>query len=509
MAVSGPIHIGKLRGEVIYPSGIVRALRRVGKDVKHIVVVYTQDPLKAKERLVPKSFIEEWSGVRILNVPDPWGCHKNWVDHFLTPYLRHADEYGITATPVMTHEIYKTERMMETVKYFIDHREEARMILNKYKGGKLGPEWFPVRPVCKECGNVKNTKIVNYDRGKGIIEYACPRCKHQGVVDLSDVKLEWRAEWVALWNVLDVDVELYGKDHAAAGGSRDSCNELYRSLFGKEPPIGFPFEWVSLKIGGRSMEMSSSGGIAFTIDEWVSVGLPEALKYWYYVMRPMTHLEFDPAVSVPLLHDEYDRAERIYFGVEEPSDPDKIIDIRRAYELANDENVPERLPFQVPYMMLAVVSQIIPSVDDVGAALKKLRHTGHLNRELEGWETERLAVLLRKAYNWVTKYAPSHYRIEIVEEPDDKIIAEMGEEEKMLIRRLAMILDDWKEKDPVKLEEVLYLEIRRAGLSSKRGFKILYKIILGRKNGPRLAPLILAVGPKKISSVLRKVVEVV
>ena len=65
MAVSGPIHIGKLRGEVIYPSVIYRILKNRGKEAKHYVTIYTQDPLKAKEPLVTKKFIEEWKGVRI------------------------------------------------------------------------------------------------------------------------------------------------------------------------------------------------------------------------------------------------------------------------------------------------------------------------------------------------------------------------------------------------------------------------------------------------------------
>ncbi len=508
MAISGPIHIGKLRGEVIYPSGIARALRRAGKEVRHIVVVYTQDPLKAKERLVPRSFINEWSGVRILDVPDPWGCHENWVEHFFEPYMKHYEEYGITATPIMTHEIYKDRRMVETVRFFIKNRERAREILNRYKGGKLGPGWFPVRPLCKKCGNIRTTKILDYDGEKGLIRYMCPRCGHVGEARLSDVKLEWRAEWVALWNVLEVDVELYGKDHAAAGGSRDSCNELYRKLFGKEPPMGFPFEWVSLKVDGRSLEMSSSGGIVFTMDEWLEVGLPEVLKYWYYVMRPMSHLEFDPVHGVPHLHEEYSRAERIYFGLEEPADPDKIIDIRRAYELANDDKVPPKPPFQAPYTLLAVISQIIPSTENVDAAIEKLRQTGHLKDELEEWEVARLARLLRKAYTWVKRYAPKHYRVEIREEADPAILERIGEDGVKLLKEVETLLKDWEGRDAVKLEEELYSKIRGLGLSPKKGFRILYMAILGRGSGPKLAPLILAVGPRKIASILGRYVEV-
>jgi Lysyl-tRNA synthetase (class I) len=121
MAVSGPIHIGKLRGEVIYPSIITRYLRNQGKEVRHIVIIYTQDPLKAKEPLVTKQFIEKWKGVRIINVEDPEGCHNNWVEHFYEKYEQSYEEFGITAEPIMTHEIYeKNERMKEAIKIFFN-----------------------------------------------------------------------------------------------------------------------------------------------------------------------------------------------------------------------------------------------------------------------------------------------------------------------------------------------------------------------------------------------------
>lgn len=510
MAPSGPIHIGKIRGEVIYPSAIARELKREGKNVNHIVIIYTQDPLKAKERLVNRNFIEEWRGVRILNVPDPWNCHDNWVEHFIEPYYEVADEYGITARPIMTHEVYTNPKMKEAVKLFIKRRKEARAILNKYKGGKLEYGWFPARPVCSKCYNVVNTKVLSWIPDKELIKYACPRCGYEGYASLDNVKLEWRSEWTALWYTFDVDIELYGKDHAAAGGSRESCSELYRKLFNRQPPMGFPFEWVSLNIRGRDMEMSSSGGIAFTVDEWLRIGRAEALKYWYFVMRPMTHLEFDPSITPIALHDEYDRAERIYFGLEEAKIKDKEIDIKRAYELANDNNPPERPPQQVPYIFLAVIAQITPKGPGrIREAILKLKRTGHIKRELENWEMKIIGDLLEKAGYWAEKYAPEKYKLKIPKMISPEIIINLSDIEIEFIKKFINLLKRWNINDYVKLEAEIYTLIRNSGLSSKKGFRVLYKVLFGRESGPRLAPFLLSLGLDKAINIFESRLNII
>src|SRR5579875_800702 len=412
MAVSGPIHIGKLRGEVIYPSMIARMLRRQGKEVDHIVVIYTQDPLKAKEPLVTKQFIEEWKGVRILNVEDPKGCHKNWVEHFYEPYKTTYEAYGITARPVFTHEIYENHpRMKEAIKIFIDNREKARKVLNKYKGEKLAPNWVPLKPLCEKCHNILTTRV-NSINGEEV-EYSCQKCSHVGKTRINYGKLEWRAEWVSLWYTFLVDIEFYGKDHAAAGGSRDSCNELYKEVFGLEYPKGLAYEWVSLIKEGKREPMGSSEGVSFDVDEWLRVGRPEVLKYWYVISKEKTHLDFNPSTTVPQIHEEYDKAERIYFGLEEPPVKDLIYDIKFSYEAANDFNAPKKIGIQVPYTILAILVQILPKENRKEELLRKLERIGYVKKEVSSEDLDFLDKYSAKVSYWVEKYAPENMRIRI------------------------------------------------------------------------------------------------
>jgi len=503
MAVSGPIHIGKLRGEVIYPSVITRMLKKEGKEVEHIVVIYTQDPLKAKEPLVTKDFIEEWKGVRILNVEDPKGCHNNWVEHFYEPYFKSYEDYGITAKPVFTHEIYENNpRMKEAIKIFIENREKARKILNKYKGEKLPVNWVPLKPLCEKCHNILTTKATNIEGEE--VTYVCQKCGNEGKTKINRGKLEWRAEWVSLWYTFLVDIEFYGKDHAAAGGSRDSCNELYKEIFGLNYPKGLAYEWVSLVVDGKREPMGSSEGVSFDVDEWLRVGRPEVLKYWYLVSKERTHLDFNPSITIPILHEEYDRAERIYFGLEEPPIKDMIYDIKFSYEAANDFNPPKEIRIQIPYSILAILVQILPKENRLEELVKKLIRIGYLNKELNNADLEFLANYSSKVAYWVEKYASENMKIKILEAPPSNLKEKLSENERKMLANVQSVLEKWDGKDTVKLESGLYESIRTSGLSPKEGFKLLYKIILGKESGPKLVSLIQATEKERILKLIKE-----
>ncbi len=503
MAVSGPIHIGKLRGEVIYPSIITRYLRNQGKEVRHIVIIYTQDPLKAKEPLVTKQFIEKWKGVRIINVEDPEGCHNNWVEHFYEKYEQSYEEFGITAEPIMTHEIYeKNERMKEAIKIFLTKRKEAREILNKYKGEKLAENWFPLKPLCKNCYNILTTKVISWE-GEDV-EYECNKCGYVGKSKINEGKLEWRAEWVALWYTFEVDVELYGKDHAAAGGSRDSCNELYEKLFNKMPPKGFAYEWISLVKDGKREPMGSSEGVSFDIDEWLRVGKPQALKYWYIVMKAKTHLDFDPSRTIPLIHEEYDKAERIYFNLEEPFAKDLKHDIIFSYIAANDFNPPKKIGLQIPYSLMAILVQILPKENKLEEMIRKLRRMKIINDGMDYEEERKLASYIEKVTYWVNKYAPANIKIKVQYEVPENIIKELMDNEVKMLKDVYNVIKNW-EGEINKLETEIYNTIKANNIKPNQGFAILYKIILGKENGPRFVSLVQALEKDTILNILSKV----
>ena len=493
MAASGPIHIGKTRGEIFLQAAVARKLRKLGEDVEHLLVVYTQDPLKAKPPLVTPEFVSKWKGVRILDVPCPEGCCSNWVDHWMNPFYEVLDEFGIENLKIVsTTEIYNSREMIETIKTFIEKRDKAREVLGRFKGAKYPPDWIPFKPLCPKCHNISTTKAISVDLDDEEVEFVCPKCNTTGRVKLTEGKLEWRLEWAALWKVLNVTFEPYGKDHAAPGGSRDSCVAIAKEILEIEPPVGMAYEWVYVE--GRAM--SSSGGISFDFDEWPRVAKPQVLKYWYYSSKPLTHLEFSP-IKIPQLSDEYDKAERVYFGIEKVKEAKIEANMKRSYEIANNEEPPKEMPIQIPYRFAAILSQLIPMKENFELiAAKKLIRTGHL-KEIPGQEElKQIELILRRAKYWVEKYAPEEYKIKILDKVPQEIVNELSDEEKEFLRLLGEKIEE-KSWTPEELEFEIYRLAREVTkIGSKRAFRAAYKVLLGRDSGPRLAPFILTLDEK-------------
>jgi Lysyl-tRNA synthetase (class I) len=374
--------------------------------------------------------------------------------------------------------------------------------LNKYKGEKLAENWFPLKPLCKNCYNILTTKVISWE-GEDV-EYECNKCGYVGKSKINEGKLEWRAEWVALWYTFEVDVELYGKDHAAAGGSRDSCNELYEKLFNKMPPKGFAYEWISLVKDGKREPMGSSEGVSFDIDEWLRVGKPQALKYWYIVMKAKTHLDFDPSRTIPLIHEEYDKAERIYFNLEEPFAKDLKHDIIFSYIAANDFNPPKKIGLQIPYSLMAILVQILPKENKLEEMIRKLRRMKIINDGIDYEEERKLASYIEKVTYWVNKYAPANIKIKVQYEVPENIIKELMDNEVKMLKDVYNVIKNW-EGEINKLETEIYNTIKANNIKPNQGFAILYKIILGKENGPRFVSLVQALEKDTILNILSKV----
>jgi len=86
LSVSGLQHIGRLRGEITYVNVVVKKLREKSLNAKHTLVLYTVDAWKGKKTQLQQfpdpEEARKYIGVPLYLVPDPYGCHRNWVEHY-------------------------------------------------------------------------------------------------------------------------------------------------------------------------------------------------------------------------------------------------------------------------------------------------------------------------------------------------------------------------------------------------------------------------------------------
>lgn len=283
-------------------------------------------------------------------------------------------------------------------------------------------------------------------------------------------------------------------------------------MFGIKPPVGLPYEWVGLAIDGKDVgDMGSSDFLGFTPREWLEVAEPEVLRYLYLSRDPMKRVVLS-LQRIPQYTDQFDQAERIYYGLEEPKmEPEILERMKRSYYYSLLEPPPPEPPFQLPYSHAVILVQILPGCEDIlEEALERLRRTGYLRRELGDHELRRIEKRLKLAREWLAKYAPARYRIRPLEEFDERIAVHVGKRALPLLRELLAKLEsvEWTEES-IKRSMV---SIEKEGEPEKEFFRALYLAFFGRPSGPRIAPYLAMLDRnwvlKRLERLIRAVEEV-
>ena len=510
LSIRGPQHIGRIRGELCIPNCIKKILEEnFGRKVIHYVVLYDMDPIKPKALKIAfkgEKKQEEYAGVSLFNIEDPFNCHKNWQEHFWEDFGNYLEEFGFEIEIVKTSEFYKMEETKKLIKWILENRERVVEVVNKFRGRNPWPkDHIPINPICQNCLSISHTIATSFNLEKYEINYKCEKCGYEGTTNLENAKLNWRLEWPALWKILHVEFEPYGKDHAAAGGSRESCSYFSKKLFNYEAPLGEWYEWVSLKMYGKYLgEMTASGFIGITPKEWLQIATPEILRFLFISTRPHTSITID-LDNLHVYYDNYDRAERIYFGLEDEKNERERSNLIRSYELAQIKPKKEILP-QIPFNFAALIVQVVKLKEDmknIERAFEILKRTKHLPTEMSEEAKEYVKERLIKALNWVEIYAPKEKKLRICEEIDKEIVKKLSEKQKAALKLFAEFLE--KERSEEEIVEGILGIIEKLEMRKEDFFKAAYLALLKKEYGPRLASLIKIIGEKKVSKLFSRI----
>lgn len=494
LSVSGLQHVGRLRGEIVLIDAVRRVLEERGRRVRHLLVLYTQDNWKGKEAQL-KAFknpeeASRYKGWRLIDVPDPEDCHRNWVEHYWRSFGDYLDEFAKSVEVYTTTQLYKMSSMKDVLREILLKREDVRATINKYRGRRPYPEnWIPYDPLCGNCRRIDSAEPLEVDLESYKIRYVCKSCGYSDWCSMEDGKLNWRLEWTAIWKALKVMFEPYGKDHATPGGSRDSCVDLAVNVLKFKPPIGVAYEWVGYVVRGRDLgDMGSSDFIGFTPEDWVKVAEPEVLRYYYIVNDCMKRL----TLSLDQVYhyvDLYDFAERVYYGVEKTDRESwEIANIRRSFELSQLKPIPREMPFQLKYLHAVILVQTLPEEDLLENAIRRLKSTGILVGDPDPLSVSRIEVRLKEALNWIKLYAPSEFQVRLLESFPVELKSSLDDGDRALLKNLMELFKpiEWNEES-IK-NAMMRFTSTLSKSDSQRLFKALYLILFGRVSGPRIAP---------------------
>ena len=514
LSVSGLQHVGRLRGEITLSQLLTRSLRAEGRNVLQSLVLYTQDEWKAKEAQIgqfPGDEGRQYIGRRLIDVPDPFGCHGGWVDHYWKDFGGVLDRFAPSPDPgkrargesdvriVTTTEAYRNPEMQAVVRDLASRPEEVRALVNKYRSRRPYPaSWLPFEAFCEGCGTIGAT-TVRLERTT--VSYHCEKCGHEGQSSIEKGKLNWRLEWAALWKVYRVDIEPFGKDHATPGGSRDSCKEIIETLLRTRAPFGIPYEWVGISDRGKDLgDMGSSDFLGFSPAQWLEIGDPEVIRY-PYAFNPISRRVVFDLSRVDALHDTYDMAEAAFYSEDREGDDDAIA---RSYELAQLDPPPREQPFALSYRHAAFLAQISPASNRIEWSLRRLRDTGILAQDLTTFEEARVARRLAQAGRWVEAHAPEN-RVVLLENLTPAVLEQLEPNDRDALRAYADKAAGipWSEA-AIKDSMVSLTKGGKLPVETPRFFRDLYLVLLGQERGPRAAPFLAVLAKDWVLNRLRE-----
>ena len=495
---SGTVHIGNFR-EIISVELVVRALRDAGQEVRFI---YSWDDFdvfrKVPVNMPNREMLDGYLRRPITDVPDPYGTLDSYAARNEADLEAVLPEVGVHPEYLYQARRYRAGEYAAGIRTALEHRDVIRRLLDEHRTTPLPDAWWPVSVFSRFTGK-DSTSIVGWD-GEWGLTYRCEETDREETVDLRStdlVKLPWRVDWPMRWAVEGVDFEPAGKEHHSAGGSFDTAKRIATEVYGTRPPVTFKYDFISIK--GRGGKISSSTGEVIGLPEVLEVYEPQVVRYLFAGTRPNAEFAISFDLDVVKIYEDYDRCERIAYGVETVGDK-RAVKERRTYELSQLDPIlvgaGDRMPLQLPFRTLC--NYLMITAGDIDAALTRF---GEIDPVRDAGQMPRLRRRAVCAWRWTTAYAPEEFRFELRTGQEPPLA--LSDEELAAVHALR---DDVRHRlanyDDASMQERVYAIADECRIDKKAIFVMLYRVLIGRERGPRLGGFLLTIGRDRLLQIL-------
>ena len=474
---SGLPHIGTF-GEVARTTMIRRAFEIIS-DIPTRLICFSDDMdgmRKVPENVPNPAMLREHLQRPLTAVPDPFGLYDSFGGHNNAMLRRFLDTFGFAYEFISATDFYKSGRFDDTLKRAAERYDAIMAVMMASLREERQQTYSCFLPIHPETGRVLYVPIKHVDAKDYTITFDDETGREWTLpVTGGQVKLQWKPDFGARWAALDVDFEMYGKDHSTNTPIYDGICEI---LGGKKPEH-FTYE---LFLDDKGQKISKSKGNGLTIDEWLTYAATESLSYFMY-QKPKTakRMHFD---VIPRAVDEYHQQLRAYPG--QPVDQ----------QLANPVwhihgGQPPASHMVVPFSMLLNLASVAGAKDKAGLWGFIRRYAPEATPETHPDLDAAAGFALRYFTDFV---APTRqFRL-----PTDQERAAMQD----LVTRLRA----WDGGlDAEALQSLVFAVGKDHGFENLRDwFKALYEVLLGASEGPRFGGFIALYGVEETLALLDK-----
>ncbi len=461
---SGTFHIGHIR-EWATGDAIALELQRRGRQARLIHFIDDLDALRKIPGNVPAEF-EKYLGMPLCDVPAPDGSDRSYGEYFSQGVIDACRALGIEMEFIESHKKYRSGFFVPAIERSLKEMDKVREALRVVSGRQLDEHWSPIQIL--ENGRLKKRSFVSIDTDSKTIVYLNADGAQQTVAyDGGLVKLDWRLDFPAHWWLQSVACEPSGRDHSTKGGSVDTGEEICRSVYGAEPPLAVPYDFINMV--GDTKKMSASKGTGLDAVEGAKILPAEVLRFFILQHPPSKRLYFDPINGVVQLMDEFAIL---------AAKPDKTESEQQLLYICT-RGIEHKTVSRVPFSHLVASYQA--ALKDTGRTLEIISRTEYADVAQE--DASIIKNELQFIDEWLQRHAPEDVKFELLPAIGD---IELNEAEKAFLNALAdKVSAAPADADGAWFHDAIYELKDDSGMTPKEMFTVLYKVIIGKTSGPR------------------------
>ena len=474
---SGLPHIGTF-GEVARTTMVRRAFSELS-DLPTRLFAFSDDMdglRKVPDNVPNQALLEEHLGKPLTAVPDPFGTHESFGHHNNARLQAFLDRFGFDYEFKSATECYRAGLFDEVLLLMLRHYDEVTNVILPTLGPERRATYSPFLPLCPKTGRVLQVPVIRHDPDAGTIVYQDEDGAQTEVpVTGGHCKLQWKADWAMRWRALEVDYEMSGKDLI---DSVRLSSKICRVLDGR-PPESFTYE---LFLDENGEKISKSRGNGLTLEDWLRYASPESLAlYMFQSPRKAKQLYFD---VIPRAVDEYASHLATFHQTDERT---KRLD-NPVWHIHGDAAPDEDLPLSFS-ILLNLVS--VCNTDDPAVLW------GFVARYVTGATPETHPMLDR-----LVSYAIAYYQDFVAPTKDFRAPTDV---ERAALEDLVVELQTLEsEAEGKEIQNRIYEVGKRHNFENLRDwFGVLYEVLFGQKQGPRMGSFVALYGIENFAELVR------
>ena len=474
---SGLPHIGTF-GEVARTSMMVNALKQL-TDLPTEIITFSDDMdglRKVPDNIPNIKILEDNLHKPLTSVPDPFQKYKSFGEHNNELLKKFLNEFNFKYTFKSSTELYRNGIFNETLKLILKNYDGIMSIILPTLGKERQKTYSPFLPICPETNKVLEIPVLEIDEKKSKIIFNNNGKKLEKSILDGNCKLQWKVDWAMRWYALDVDFEMYGKDLIESA----ILSSKIIKLIGKKNPSGFAYE---LFLDEKGEKISKSKGNGITIDEWLNYASPESLSLFMY-QNPKRAKKLYKEI-VPKAVDEY-----LEF-IEKGKKQNELQKLMNPVWHVHNGNIPKENNIMSFSMLLNLVETSNADSKDLLWKFVKKYKTNLNEKEFP-------------IFDKLVDYAIKYYKDVI--SPNKKYKTPNSDEKKVLMS-LVKALDECNDKmTPEDIQTKIFSVGKENGYKDnlRDWFKLIYEVVFGDENGPRIGFFISFFGVKETQNLIKE-----